>query len=56
MCEPNETFVSQPIKRACDFRQGLVHKGYSRRLGRMYPEVAHLLENCERPPSLSPKT
>ena len=57
MCEPNETFVSQPIKRACDFRQGLVHKGYSTRLGKMYPEVAQLLENCERPrPLLSPKT
>ena len=51
MCEPNETFVSLPPTRACDFRQGLVHKGYSRRLGRMYPEVAHFIQSCERPPS-----
>ena len=49
MCEPEETFVSQPSTRACDFRQGLVHKGHSRRLGRMFPEVAYLIENCEWP-------
>lgn len=56
MCEPNETFVSLPPNKACDFRQGLVHKGYSTRLGRMYPEVAHFVQNCECPPSLNPKT
>ena len=56
MCDPDETFVAMPIKRACDFKQGLVHKGYSSRLARMYPEVAHLVQNCECPPSLSPKT
>ena len=54
LCEPNETFVSQPTKRACDFKQGLVHKGYSGRLGRMYPDVAHMIQNCECPPSIVP--
>lgn len=55
LCEPDETFVAQPTKRACDFRQGLVHKGHSARLGRMYPDVAHMLQNCECPFSLNPK-
>ena len=49
MCEPNETFVSLPPNKACDFRQGLVHKGYSTRLGRMYPEVAHFVQNYAVP-------
>lgn len=49
MCDVNETFVALPDKRACDFRLGQVHKGYSAMLKRMYPDVSYLIERYQIP-------
>ena len=45
LCAVNESFSALPQDAACDFLEGQVHKGYSERVLKSFPEVAYLADH-----------
>lgn len=46
-CDINKTFARMPSRRACDFRQGIVHKAYSTRVRRSHHALAEVIRNYQ---------